>query len=192
MMEKAGRLLSSDAHHADRHAADETLLEGVRAHDQAAMAALFDRYGSMVYSIALRVLGQPSAAEDVMQEVFVQLWQNPRTFVAGRGSLPAWLAVVARNRAVDVLRRRRPTDPVEDVVLAARTNLAEEAERNMMMDRIHAHLGSLPPDQQSSLRLAFFEGLSHAEIAARTGTPLGTVKTRIRTALLSLREAVGV
>lgn len=156
------------------------------------MTALFDHYGSMVYSIALRVLGEPAAAEDVMQEVFIQVWQNPQKFVAERGSLAGWLAVVARNRAVDVLRRRKPTDPVEEVVLAARTNLAQEAEHHMMIDRIRVHLESLPPDQQHSLNLAFFEGLSHSEIAARTGAPLGTVKTRIRTALLSLREAVGV
>lgn len=186
--------LSREAQSGPQHAAasDEALLEGVRAQDQVAMTALFDRYSSLVYSIALRVLAEPAAAEDVMQEVFIQVWQNSRTFVAGRGSLPGWLAVVARNRAVDVLRRRRPSDPVEEVVLVSRTNLAQEAERHMMMDRIRAHLVGLPPDQQHSLQLAFFEGLSHSEIAARTGTPLGTVKTRIRTALLSLREAVGV
>ena len=186
--------MSRDRQSGGQHAAasDETLLEGVRAQDQAAMAALFDRYGSLVYSIALRVLTEPAAAEDVMQEVFIQVWQNPRTFVSGRGSLAGWLAVVARNRAVDLLRRRRPSDPVEEVVLVSRTNLALEAESHMMMDRIRTHLESLPPDQQRSLQMAFFEGLSHAEIAAQTGTPLGTVKTRIRTALLSLREAVGV
>lgn len=191
--EEAGRSLSRDLQSGTQHtaASDEALLAGVRAQDQAAMAALFDRYGSLVYSIALRVLAEPAAAEDVMQEVFIQVWQNPRTFVAGRGSLAGWLAVVARNRAVDVLRRRRPSDPVEDVVLVSRTNLAQEAERHMMMDRIRGRLESLPLDQQHSLRLAFFEGLSHSEIAAKTGTPLGTVKTRIRTALLSLREAVG-
>lgn len=156
------------------------------------MAALFDRYSSLVYSIALRVLAEPAAAEDIMQEVFIQLWQNPHSLVVGSGSLAGWLAVVARNRAVDALRRRKPSDPVEEVVLPARTNLAQEAERNMMMDRIRRRLHTLPLEQQNSLQLAFFEGLSHSEIASRTGAPLGTVKTRIRSALLSLREAVGV
>ncbi len=153
------------------------------------MTELFDRYGSMVYSVALRVLRDAGNAEDVMQDVFFQLWENPGSFVSGRGSLGAWLMVVARNRAIDALRRRKPSDPVEDVVLASDTNLASEAERNTMMEKVRGILSGLPTDQQRSLELAFFEGLSHSEIAARTGDPLGTVKTRIRSALISVRKA---
>ena len=153
------------------------------------MADLFDRYGSMVYSVALRVLKDPGNAEDVMQEVFFKLWQNPQAFVQSRGSLGAWLLVVARNRAVDILRRRRPSDSVEDVVLPAATNLAADAERNFMMEKVRFVLDRLPPEQQKSVEMAFFEGLSHSEIAAQTGDALGTVKTRIRTALLSVRKA---
>jgi RNA polymerase sigma-70 factor, ECF subfamily len=171
-------------------ASDLYLLELVRARDQSAMAALFDRYGGMVFSIALRVLREPSSAEDVMQEVFIRLWENSEAFVTGRGSLAGWLAVVSRNRAVDVLRRRRSSDSVEEIVLPTNTDLASEAERNIMMEKVRRVFGSLPPDQQRSLEMAFFEGLSHSEIAAQTGTPLGTVKTRIRSALISLREAV--
>jgi RNA polymerase sigma-70 factor, ECF subfamily len=169
---------------------DLSVLEKVRAHDQKAMAALFDRYGSLVYSIAMRVLRDPSSAEDVMQEVFIRIWENPEAFISGRGSLAGWLAVVTRNRAVDVLRRRRPGDSIDEVVLPTNTNLASEAERNIMMQKVHLVLGRLPAEQQRSLELAFFEGLSHSEIAARTGTPLGTVKTRIRSALNNLREAI--
>lgn len=165
-------------------------MERVKAKDQSAMTELFDRYASMVYSIAFRVLHDTASAEDVMQEIFIQVWERPGTFVPGRGSLGAWLAVVARNRAVDVLRRTKPSDPVEEVVLPAQTNLAAEAERHIMMEKLRAHLDGLPEDQQHSVELAFFEGLTHSEIAARTGTPLGTVKTRIRSALTSLREAV--
>lgn len=171
-------------------ASDHSLLDLVRGRDQNAMAALFDRYGTMVYSIAMRVLREPSNAEDVMQEVFVRVWENPEAFISGRGSLAGWLAVVTRNRAVDVLRRRKPTDPVNDVVLQTNTNLASEAERNLMMQKVQQVLENLPADQRRSLELAFFEGLSHSEIAERTGTPLGTVKTRIRSALINLREAV--
>jgi RNA polymerase sigma-70 factor, ECF subfamily len=171
---------------------DDSLLDRVRLRDQGAMAAIFDRYGSMVYSVALRVLKDPPAAEDVMQQIFFEVWENPRSFVSGRGSLAGWLAVVARNRAVDGLRRRKPTDPVEEVDLASSANLADDAERNIMMDKIRTHLEKLPRDQQSPLELAYFEGLSHSEIAERTGVPLGTVKTRIRSALISLREAVQV
>jgi RNA polymerase sigma-70 factor (ECF subfamily) len=93
---------------------------------------------------------------------------------------------------VDGLRRRKPADPVEEVELASGVNLAAEAERNIMMEKIRAHLEKLPQDQQHPLELAYFEGLSHSEIAEQTGVPLGTVKTRIRSALISLREAVQI
>jgi RNA polymerase sigma-70 factor (ECF subfamily) len=171
-------------------AEDELLLERVRTRDQKAMTDLFDRYGSMVYSVALRVLKDTGNAEDVMQDVFFQLWENPGSFVSSRGSLGAWLLVVTRNRAVDALRRRRPSDPVEEVVLPAKTNLASEAECNTMMEKVRVVLSGLPSDQQRSLQLAFFEGLTHSEIAAQTGDPLGTVKTRIRSALISVRRAI--
>lgn len=171
-------------------AGDGVLLERVKANDQGAMAEFCDRYGRLVYSIALRVLKDPSQAEDLMQEVFLQVWRNPGAFAQGRGSLGAWLAVVARNRAVDVLRRRKPDDSVDDVVLASSTNLASEVERTWMMEKVRQAMGGLPEEQQRSVELAFFEGMTHAEIAARTGDPLGTVKTRIRTALMSLRKAV--
>lgn len=156
------------------------------------MAVLFDRYGSLVFSIALRVLRDSATAEDIMQEIFFQVWENPRSFISARGSLGGWLSVVTRNRAVDVLRRRKPTDPVDEVVLVAKSNVAVEVERHIMMDKLRILLESLPPDQQRSVELAFFEGLSHSEIAAKTGIPLGTLKTRIRAALTSLREGVRV
>jgi RNA polymerase sigma-70 factor (ECF subfamily) len=168
---------------------DQSLLEHVQSKDQNAMAGLFDRYGSMVYSVALRVLKDPGNAEDVMQEVFFQVWQNPQAFVPRRGSLAAWLLVVTRNRAVDVLRRRKPSDSVDDVVLAANENIAVETERRTMMEKVRTALHKLSPEQQQSIELAFFEGLSHSEIAEQTGDPLGTVKTRIRSALLSVRRA---
>lgn len=169
---------------------DETLLERVRTGDQTAMTDLFDRYAGLVYSVALRVLHDTGQAEDLMQDVFFQMWKNPGSYVQGRGSLGAWLAVVARNRAIDVLRRRKPCHPVEEVVLAANTNLASDIERNRIMEKVREILKALPAEQQKSVELAFFEGLTHAEIAAKTGDPLGTVKTRIRTALISLRKAV--
>lgn len=172
-------------------AGDELLLNRVKGNDQQAMTDLFDRYGSMVYSVALRVLNDPGQAEDVMQEIFFQVWRNPNSFVEGRGSLGAWLAVMARNRAIDALRRRKPTDSVDDVVLASSYDLASEVERNSMMEKVRGVLKDLPSEQQRTMELAFFEGLSHSEIAARTGDPLGTVKTRIRTALMSLRKAIG-
>lgn len=169
---------------------DNDLLNRIRQGDQDAMAAIFRRYGGAVFSVALRILRDPSQAEDVMQEILFQLWRSSESFVHGRGSLGAWLVVVARNRSIDALRRRKPTDSVEDVILASKQDLASEAERNTMILKVRSYMVSLPPEQQKSIEMAFFEGLSHTEIAARTGDPLGTVKTRIRLALLSLRKAL--
>jgi RNA polymerase sigma-70 factor (ECF subfamily) len=168
---------------------DTSLLALVRTGDGQAMASLFDRYSSVVYSVALRVLRDPASAEDVLQEIFMQLWRNPDSFSATRGSLGGWLAVVSRNRSIDALRRKRPTDSVDDVVLASPYNLANEAERNSLMERARGAIVKLPVEQRKTLEMAFFDGLTHSEIAEMTGDPLGTVKTRIRSALLTLRKA---
>jgi RNA polymerase sigma-70 factor (ECF subfamily) len=168
---------------------DTSLLALVRTGDGQAMASLFDRYSSVVYSVALRVLRDPASAEDVLQEIFMQLWRNPDSFSATRGSLGGWLAVVSRNRSIDALRRKRPTDSVDDVVLASPYNLANEAERNSLMERARGVIVKLPVEQRKTLEMAFFDGLTHSEIAEMTGDPLGTVKTRIRSALLTLRKA---
>jgi RNA polymerase sigma-70 factor (ECF subfamily) len=168
---------------------DATLLQRVRQGDQRAMAEVFDRYSRAVYSVAMRILKDTGHAEDVMQEIFFQIWRNSDSFVQGRGSLGAWLVVVARNRSIDQLRRRKPVDSVDDVVLASSGNLASEVEHNSMMEKVRKVLRDLPAEQQRSMELAFFEGLSHSEIAERTGDPLGTVKTRIRLALITLRKA---
>ena len=169
---------------------DAELLKRISQRDEAAMASLFDRYAKLVYSIALRVLHEPSEAEDVMQDVLIQIWRGAPSFIGGRGSLGGWLAVVARNRAIDVLRRRRPSDPVDEVVLPVSLDLASEAERHTLIERLRSVVNKLPEEQQKSLQLAFFEGLTHSEIAEKTGDPLGTVKTRIRLALISLRKVL--
>lgn len=152
------------------------------------MASLYDRYSRVVYSVALRVLRDPAAAEDVLQEVFLGVWRQPESFASNRGSLGGWLAVVARNRAIDALRRRRPSESVDEVLLASPCNIAEEAERNTMMQRARTVIVGLPSEQRKLLHMAFFDGLTHSEIAEITGDPLGTVKTRIRSALLTLRK----
>ena len=167
---------------------DIQLLERIRRGDEQAMAALYDRYSKIVYSVALRVLRDAASAEDVLQDVFLGIWRRPESFVSARGSLGGWLAVVARNRSIDMLRRKRPSEQVEEVYLASSFNLADEAERNTMMEKARAVILRLPPEQRKTLEMAFFDGLTHSEIAEITGDPLGTVKTRIRTALLSLRK----
>ena len=169
---------------------DAALLGLVERGDEYAMAALFDRYSKVVYSVALRVLRDPASAEDVLQEVFMQIWRSPERFVASRGSLGGWLAVVARNRSIDTLRRKKPSEPVDDMVMASNYNLANEAERNSLMEKARATIVLLPPEQRKTLEMAFFDGLTHSEIAEMTGDPLGTVKTRIRSALSSLRKAL--
>src|SRR3954453_22469915 len=172
-------------------AVDETsMLTRIGQRDENAMEAVFRRYSGPVYSVALRVLRDSGQAEDILQEVFLQLWRRPAAFVQNRGSLGAWLVVIARNRAIDVLRRRKPSDSVDEVVLTSPINVADEAERNIAMQRVRGVIADLPEEQRRTLDLAYFEGLSHTEIARRTGDPLGTVKTRIRQALITLRKAL--
>jgi RNA polymerase sigma-70 factor (ECF subfamily) len=168
---------------------DASLLALVQTGDEGSMATLYDRYSRLVYSVALRVLRDPAAAEDVLQEVFMQIWRNPGSFTAARGSLGGWLSIVARNRSIDTLRRKRPSVDVDDVPLASSFNLADEAERNSLMELARGVIGQLPREQRKTLEMAFFDGLTHSEIAEMTGDPLGTVKTRIRSALLTLRKA---
>ena len=169
---------------------DLALVTAIRSGDQSAMAALYDRYSSIVYSVALRVLQNTGAAEDVLQDIFMQLWRNPGAFDASRGRMAAWLAVVARHRAIDALRRCRPENDIEDVVVAVEHDLASDADRSRTMDKVRGALQTMPAPQRSALEMAYFEGLTHSEIAEKTGEPLGTIKTRIRTGLLSLRRAL--
>jgi RNA polymerase sigma-70 factor (ECF subfamily) len=169
---------------------DLGLVTRVRARDESAMATLYDRYSSLVYAVALRVLGDTGAAEDVLQEIFLQLWRKPAAFDSARGSMGAWLSVIARNRAIDALRKRKPETDIEDVVLSVETNFADDADRSRALVKIRAVMAAMAGPQRSALEMAFFEGLTHTEIAEKTGEPLGTIKTRIRAGLMSLRTAV--
>jgi RNA polymerase sigma-70 factor (ECF subfamily) len=168
---------------------DSALLAGIRSGDESAMAALYDRYSSVVYSVALRVLTDTAAAEDVLQEVFMQLWRNPGRFDASRGALAPWLAVITRNRAIDMLRKRHPETDIDDVIVSVQPDMAGDAERSRAVEKVRGVLGGMPVPQRTALEMAYFEGLTHTEIAAKTGEPLGTVKTRIRSGLIALRKA---
>jgi RNA polymerase sigma-70 factor, ECF subfamily len=169
--------------------ADLAIVTGLKTGDQGAMAELYDRYSSVVYSVALRVLGDTGAAEDVLQEVFLQLWRNPHAFDAARGNLASWLSVVTRNRAIDSLRKRRPETDIEDVVLSVAPDLVGEADRARAAEKVLGVMGRMAPAQRGALEMAYWEGLSHTEIAEKTGEPLGTIKTRIRAGLIALRKA---
>jgi RNA polymerase sigma-70 factor (ECF subfamily) len=170
---------------------DTELLEAVAEGNQDAMAAVFDRYSRIVYCIALRVLREPGLAEDVMQEVLLMVWKRPQSFVAQRGNLAAWLSVVTRNRAIDVLRKRSPMQPIDEMPLPDPRNMTVASEQGWLLDKVRSVLVSLPAEQQTPLELAYFQGLSHTEIAQKTGSPLGTVKTRIRAGLTTIRRAMG-
>jgi len=166
---------------------DMKLVARIRAGDPQAMSELYDRYARVVYAVALRVLQEAGAAEDVLQDIFLQLWRNPDAFDASRGSLAAWLAVISRHRAIDRLRKRRPELDVDECVIAGGPDLRDETERNLVVEKVRAVLAEMNPDQRRALELAYFQGLTHTEIAEKTGEPLGTIKTRIRSGLQLLR-----
>ena len=174
---------------AQQRSTDSALISALRSGDEKAIAELYDRYSSVVYSVALRVLGDTGAAEDVLQDVFMQLWRNSGLFDSSRGKLAPWLAVITRNRAIDVLRKRRPESDIADIVISVEPDLAGDAERSIAMTKVREVLTAMPSAQRSALEMAYFEGLSHSEISAKTGEPLGTIKTRIRAGLLALRKA---
>ncbi|HVM94413.1 MAG TPA: sigma-70 family RNA polymerase sigma factor [Terriglobales bacterium] len=169
---------------------DLALVASIRGGDQGAMAELYDRYSPIVYAVALRILQETSAAEDVLQDIFMQLWRNPGAFDASRGNMGAWLAVIARHRAIDALRKRKPEDNFENIIVSVEPDLASDADRSRTMAKLHEAFGAMAVAQRSALEMAYFEGLTHAEIAEKTGEPLGTIKTRIRTGLLRLRKVL--
>ena len=157
------------------------------------MADLYDRHARPIYSLALRILGDVTDAEDVVQEVFSQAWRQASRYSAARGAVAAWLLTLARSRAIDRLRakRARPAE-LTDERMADQLVDAGPAVDSMLLSseqvsRVRTALDELPLLQRAALELAYFEGLTHAEIADRLEQPLGTVKTRIRLAMLKLR-----
>ena len=169
---------------------DSVLVSRTRRRDQDAFATLYDRYSRLVYSIALRVVRNASAAEDILHDVFLQLWQSPERFDAARGNLPAWMAVITRNRAIDRLRQQRTTLDPEETILMSPVDLGSDVERNSVVGKVRDLLMGMPEPQRRAMELAFFDGKTHAEIAATMNEPLGTVKTRIRSALAAIRKAL--
>jgi RNA polymerase sigma-70 factor (ECF subfamily) len=161
----------------------------VRDRDPAAFESLYDGFHRLVYAIAQRMLGDPMAAEDLTQAVFLKLWANPGAFQGGNFS--AWIARVARNRALDVIRARgaRPEGEFPED-LGSDDDLDDAVFAKIDGERVRAALAELPEEQRQPIELGFFAGVTHEEIARSTGTPLGTVKTRIRSGLRKLREAL--
>jgi RNA polymerase sigma-70 factor (ECF subfamily) len=170
----------------------EALVRRIATGDQAAMADLYDQTSQMVYGLALRILGDAAAAEDVMVEVYAQLWRQAIGYDAQRGSPSAWLLTMTRSRAIDARRARgrdRATEPLEAAAEVSSDSPGPEAvsvaaERHRF---VQGALAQLSDELRQLIELAYFGGLSHSEIAARLNQPLGTVKTRIRSAMSQLR-----
>jgi RNA polymerase sigma-70 factor, ECF subfamily len=184
-----------------RAADDEQLLaRRLLAGDDGALAEIYDRYSSLVFGLARRVTGSPAAAEDVMQEVFVHLWQHPDRFDANRGGLRAYLGVMAHRRAIDAVRRqqRRVRREERDAASAGDAptwGVPESAEDGDLVRRVRRAVDRLPEEQRAAVRLAYFSGRTYREVATELSIPEGTAKSRLRLALAKLSdlmEAEGV
>jgi RNA polymerase sigma-70 factor (ECF subfamily) len=177
-------------------AGDADLVDRLRRRDPQALAELYDRYGRLAYSLILRVVRDTGAAEDLVQETFLRVWNRVQAFDAGKGALGPWLLAVARNRAIDYLRsaagRERNALEFEETDHPA---LYTDMERDILISdktrRVKIAMEKLSANQRQVIELAYFEGLSQTEMAERMGQPLGTVKTWVRTALKNLRDELG-
>jgi RNA polymerase sigma-70 factor (ECF subfamily) len=170
--------------------AEVRLVARIAAGDDRALARLYDQYAPLVYGVALQLVGDEASARDVCQEVFVGLWQRPDRYDPARASLRTWLAVVARRRAIDVLRQRgrrqRREERVAAEVAVAPPDIEEAAAAMVDGERVRVALAELPPEQRVVIELAFLQGLTHREVAAHLGIPEGTAKSRIRLGLSRL------
>jgi RNA polymerase sigma-70 factor (ECF subfamily) len=180
----------------DEVSPDATLMQQLLRRDVSAFEELYERHSRIVYSLVLRILRQGTTAEEVVQDVFLQLWRNSARYDLRRPFVP-WLLTVARNRALDHLRlkgerqRRREEQTQEFPQIATAAPEYEKAlDEKRRAERVRSLMGSLPAAQKKAIELAYFEGLSHSEIAASLQEPLGTVKSWIRNGLLRLKEGL--
>lgn len=166
------------------------LVARIVQHDESALAALYDRYAGMLSSVLNRILRDTQAAEEILQDIFYQLWRTAPQFDPARGSLPGWLLVIARNRAISRLRRHNHASGEElaDNTVIVPANLESAVAQQQLLGKVKSAMDNLPKEQRATLELAYYEGLTHSEIAQRTGDPLGTVKTRLRTAVETLKR----
>ncbi|MCU0308192.1 MAG: sigma-70 family RNA polymerase sigma factor [Thermoleophilia bacterium] len=165
------------------------LVSGIRRQDPAAVRELYETHGGTTFGFLMRTLGNRATAEDVQQEVWLDVWRRGATFDPGRGTLAAWIMQIARSRAIDQLRRRvpEPRDPSGAVALADGEDPAASVDALLGEWRVTSLLASLPAEQADLLRMRFADGLSQSEIAEQTGVALGTVKMRMVAGLRTLR-----
>lgn len=175
----------------DRGAADARLLERVAGGDREALAALYDRFTPLLFPVALRIAGSRADAEDVLQEVWVQVWRRASSFDASRGSVPAWLMTITRSRSLDFIRARSARAKREEgsePQSQTSPDPGRSAESASVREKLRAAFAELGPERAQVLELAYWEGLSQSEIAERTGSPLGTVKSWTRQGLARMRK----
>ncbi len=173
---------------------DEELVALVARNESWALAELYDRYARLVFSLALQILNDRSAGEEIVQEVFAKLWRGAHEYTPERGKFSSWLIGITRYHCIDELRRRRARPAVDSIDREPRFELvsdddpAEAAAHSLERQTVQTALAQLPPEQRRVIEMAFFRGLTHQEIAARCREPPGTVKTRIRLGMQKLRE----
>jgi RNA polymerase sigma-70 factor (ECF subfamily) len=175
---------------------DATLVDRLLHRDVSAFEELYDRHSRIVYALVVRILQQAPTAEEVVQDVFLQLWRNAALYQSARGPFVPWLLTLARNRALDNLRlkserQRRREDQTEELPAIAQTPEYEKAlDEKRRAERVRSLIGTLSAPQKKAIEMAYFEGLSHSEIANALQEPLGTVKSWIRNGLLRLKEGL--
>jgi RNA polymerase sigma-70 factor (ECF subfamily) len=175
--------------------ADRAVLVRLADGELDALEDLYDRYKTMAYSIAYRITNDAALAEDVVQDAFLGVWRNAARYVEGRGSVKTWLLSIVHHRAIDTIRRRRPTTELPDVELPPPSALTlpdvwDEVVAVLDAATVQGALGVLSVVQREAIELAYFGGMTQQEIADRTGTPLGTVKSRMRLGLLAMRRVL--
>jgi RNA polymerase sigma-70 factor (ECF subfamily) len=175
---------------------DETLLRLIAQQQADALSQLYDRYGRLAYSIALNASGDAAQAEEITQDAFLKVWQHAATYRVDEGKVAVWLGRIVRNRAIDLFRRQRVRAEgnsvswavVEETALPDGYNVEQDVAVRQQRANIRAAMAQLPAEQRDALALAYFQGYTQEEIAAHTGQPLGTIKTRIRLAMQKLRS----
>jgi RNA polymerase sigma-70 factor (ECF subfamily) len=179
----------------ERHDQDAVLARRIRSGDREAVGELYDRYAGIAMAVAIRVLRDRGAAEDVVHDAFVAVWQKIDRFDVAHGSLRSWLLTIVRNRAIDRLRRVRPAEDVDELdsrsLLRSTPNPTWDAAIASLDRRaLAAAVATLPTEQREAVELAYFEGLTYREVAVRMEIPPGTASGRLRLALVKLREAL--
>lgn len=173
---------------------DGRLIRAMAQGDLSALADFYDRYAPLVFGLAARVTGNAADAEEVLQDVFIQAWAQATLYSPDRGTPRAWLLTIARSRAIDRRRRRRWDEgagPIGGEALEPGEGPGGDLEERERRDAVRKALMLLPPEQRAAITLAYFGGLTHVEIAAQTGNPVGTVKGRLRLGMEKLRALLG-